>query len=97
MNVTLNLCLAFGWQGGTIHQVAEYTGCSVSDLLRNPSDFPSRIDGEKASGWFAYRTCEREFNMERMHEIRGKIAFWLGVAEGVETTRKLGGPIVAKF
>lgn len=41
MNVTLNLCLAFGWQGDA--------------------------------------------------------AFWMGVVEGVETTRKLEQPIVAKF
>ena len=26
-------CKAFGWQGGTIHQVAAETGCKAEDLL----------------------------------------------------------------
>ena len=98
MNVTFNLCLAFGWQGGTIHQVAEYTGCSVDDLLQNPKEFCGHLGSDKSIGWFAYRTCSQGWNIENfIKDKRGNIAFWMGVAEGVETTRKLGEPIVAKF
>lgn len=97
MNVTLNLCNAFGWQGGTIHQVAEYTGCSVDDLLRDPEEFNGYPGSDKSIGWFAYRTCEREYNKAVMNDQKGNIAFWMGVTEGVETTRSFGEEIKAKF
>ena len=95
MNRTTNLLNAFGFQGGTIHQVAELTGCDAFDLLyveTMPYEFHRR------DGWFAYRTNEREFNKKRITPTRqGNVQFWIGVAEGVETTRKQGLPIVAKF
>lgn len=95
MNRTTNLLNAFGFQGGTIHQVAELTGCDAFDLLYAetvPYEF------HRQDGWFAYRTNERDFNKNRITTTRqGNVQFWIGVAEGVETTRKQGLPIVAKF
>lgn len=95
MNRTTNLLNAFGFQGGTIHQVAELTGCDAFDLLyadTMPYEF------HRQSGWFAYRTNEREFNRNnRTPAMQGNVQYWIGVAEGVETTRKQGLPVVAKF
>lgn len=95
MNRTTNLLNAFGFQGGTIHQVAELTGCDAFDLLYTEA-LP--YDSDKVCGWFAYRTCEQEYNKVKITpKMQGNVQFWIGVAEGVETTRKQGLPIVAKF
>lgn len=95
MNRTSNLLNAFGFQGGTIHQVAELTGCDAFSLLHAEAE---HYGLQHKEGWFAYRTCEREFN--RSHttfKMQGNVQFWIGVADGVETTRKQGLPVVAKF
>lgn len=94
MNRTLNILNAFGFQGGTVHQVAEITGCDVDTLLYT--------EGEKwgidySEGWFAYRTNSSEFNQRFIQSEMGNIQFWLGVAQGVETTRKQGLPVEKKF
>ena len=95
MNRTTNLLNAFGFQGGTIHQVAEMTGCDAFNLLyaeTKPCEF------HRQDGWFAYRTNERDFNRSNIIPKRqGNVQFWIGVAEEVETMRKQGLPIVAKF
>ena len=95
MNRTTNLLNAFGYQGGTIHQVAELTGCDAFGLLYAEA---IAYDEDKAQGWFAYRTNGRDFNRSNTAPARqGDVQFWIGVAEGVETTRKQGLPILAKF
>ena len=95
MNRTLNLLNAFGYQGGTIHQVAELTGCDAFALLYAEA---IAYDEDKALGWFAYRTNGQAFNRSNIAPaMQGNVQFWIGVAEGVETTRKQGLPIVAKF
>lgn len=95
MNRTTNLLNAFGFQGGTIHQIAELTGCDAFDLLHaetTPYEF------HRQSGWFAYRTNGRDFNQKKITPKElGNVQFWLGVAEGVETTRKMGEQVTAKF
>lgn len=94
MNRTINLLNAFGFQGGTIHQLAEITGCEVNDLLYTAEQ---KWGIDYSEGWFAYRTNSKEFNQRFTESERGNLQFWLGVAQGVETTRKQGLPIVAKF
>ena len=95
MNRTLNLLHAFGFQGGKIHQVAELTGCDAFDLLHAE---PLPWDTDRMCGWFTYRTNGMEFNRSNTTSAKqGNVQFWIGVAEGVETTRKQGLPIVAKF
>ena len=95
MNRTLNLLNAFGYQGGTIHQVAELTGCNAFDLLYEKA---MPWDTDRMCGWFAYRTNKRDFNRSNITPAKkGNVQYWIGVAEGVETTRKQGLPIVAKF
>ena len=39
-----NLLRYFGWQGGTIHQVAKETGISVQDLLYGEIDKTNNKD-----------------------------------------------------
>lgn len=34
---TRDMCIMLGWQGGTIHQVADQTGLSVEQLLKAQS------------------------------------------------------------
>ena len=95
MNRTTNLLNAFGFQGGTIHQAAELTGCDAFDLLYAENN---AYEFHRQDGWFAYRTNERAFNRSHITPTRqGNVQFWIGVAEGVETTRKQVLPIVAKF
>ena len=80
MNRTQALCQAFGWQGGTIHQVAQETGCKVSDLLY--AEYAETPAYER--GWFAGRTCSVEFNLRvNFPKEQGNLDFWLGVAEGL--------------
>jgi len=76
-NRTQALCKAFGWQGGTIHQIAEKTGCSVDELLYgNPTT--EKLGSSYYKGWFAGLTCPLNFRQEK-----GNLDFWLGVAQGI--------------
>lgn len=90
---TRHLLTAFGWQGGTIHQLAEETGCSVQDLLYGDYDATyarARINDDFYSGWSAVRTCERAFNLEHnFPNNKGNLAFWFGVMRGAELTEQL--------
>lgn len=89
------LMLAFGWQGGTIHQIAEVTGCDAHDLI-----YKSAIEysNEHAAGWFAYQTNTLEFNQQNITPKRkGDLQFWLGVASGVQTSLKMKQDTPKKF
>lgn len=83
MNRTQALCKAFGWQGGTIHQVSEETGCDVSAIL-NHKPTNTYLGSVFSNGWFAGRTCSIEHNKSvNFPKYRGNIDFWIGVAEGI--------------
>lgn len=76
----ISLLHVFGWNGGTIHQVAKETGCSASDLLHGtvPGGY-----GPTASGWSSVRTCSPEFNRRvNFPAAQGDLGFWLGAAFG---------------
>jgi hypothetical protein len=76
-------CKAFGWQGGTIHQVAAETGCKAEDLLAGKAA-KTGWDSDHCGGWFAGRTCTVEFNRHTNFPPRkGNLDFWLGVADGL--------------
>lgn len=94
MNRTMNLLNAFGFQGGTVHQVAEITGCSANDLLYSDIE---QYSGNHSAGWFAYRSCSIAHNQRYFVNEKGNVQFWLGVAQGVETSRKQGFKIEKKF
>lgn len=93
MNITINLLNAFGFQGGTIHQVAELTGCDAFDLLGVEAD---NMDADVYNGWYSYRYNDREYNQQNKM-LKGNILFWYGVALGVQTCKDEGLSVVAKF
>lgn len=89
------LMRAFGWQGGTIHQICELINIDPHDLIyaaQNEHEFANKC------GWFAYRTNSLEFNQEKIFPaMKGNLQFWLGVCSGVQTTIKLGEEVKQKF
>ena len=89
------LMRAFGWQGGTIHQIAEITGCSAQDLIYGEEIHSSQ---QNSAGWFSYQTNSLEFNQQNItQKHQGDLQFWLGVAAGVQTAIKLKQPTPKKF
>lgn len=89
------LMIAFGWQGGTIHQIAESIGVDVHDLIYKASE--EHTQSNKA-GWYAYCTNSLEFNQENILPTqKGNLQFWIGVAGGVQTCIKLKKDTPKKF
>lgn len=82
-NRTKYLLQAFGFQGGTIHQLAQITGCSVQDLLYK--DFPDeRLDMEYKLGFY-WDTNIKEFQEEYIIPSRkGNLSYWFGVMRKME-------------
>jgi len=83
---TAALIQAFGWQGGTIHQLAQETGVSVEDLLYTPfkADVANNAN-DISAGWFASRTCTVEHNIAKVFpKYRGNVSFWHGVIRGLQ-------------
>lgn len=91
---TQALTTAFGWQGGTIHQVADETGCDAHDLIYASAE---EWNTDYKQGWWAYRTCSLEHNQKYVSQNKGNLQFWLGVASGVQTTIKLKEQPAKKF
>lgn len=87
--------IAFKWQGGTIHQVAEATGCTATDLLHAQADKGwhntayqmGRINGDNAATHGTHRFLDLETGKAFPHTL-GRLDYWLGVAEGVMEVRK---------
>lgn len=84
---TANLCAYFGWQGGTIHQLAYETGIDVATLLYTnvDSNDTQRIRGyelcsEFAKGQFAANTCAPTMRLKLAAMYKGCRDYWLGVA-----------------
>ena len=80
-----NLYAYFGWQGGTIHQIAEATGCDSDELIYTVPDQMEviRIDSDYSAGQSALATCDKEFRVNVLAPKRkGNLLFWLGVRNG---------------
>lgn len=90
------LMLAFGWQGGTVHQICEVVGLDTTDFLYSVVAL-SGLDYSR--GWFCYRTNSLEFIKEKnvIEREKGNLEFWLGVVDAVDTTIKLGEQPIKKF
>lgn len=83
------LCFAFGWQGGTVHQVAAETGLTVQEIIETNRNQEWIGEETSANGWFAARTCSLEFNLKNnFPKNKGKLSFWMGVAKGIESKLK---------
>ena len=96
MNRTEALMAAFGYQGGTVHDICKEVGLEVNDFLYG--ELRVGCD-DNACGWFAYRTCSLEFNQERnvKEQRKGDLQFWLGVVTAVNCCEKQGLKIEKKF
>lgn len=71
----VSLLHVFGWTGGTIHQIAQETGCSAHDLLYGSAPL--------GNGFSAVRTCSSDFNRRvNFPKAQGDLSFWLGAAFG---------------
>lgn len=88
MNRLEAYCIALGLQGGTIHQIAEYTGVSVDVLLNKPTN-PSNSD--HSHGYFSFTTSLLSHNKDVVFpENKGNADFWLGVLDGVLFSERIG-------
>jgi len=83
---TRYLLSAFGWQGGTIHQIAEVTGCDSKDLLYAEPKFDYDFRGnylpstDYLNGFTAGSTCEPAWIRETLAPKRkGNLEYWFGV------------------
>ncbi len=78
----------FGWQGGTIHQLAEATGCSVDDLLyRTHGPEKSAIH---LGGFSAIRTCDTPWRRDVLApKHQGEWPYWRDAIEGYWATGAL--------
>lgn len=76
---TLHLMHSLGWQGGTVHQVANATGLKVETVL-NLSDYKVE-DSYQLQSYTGGFTWAREGGKESNipHWGKGDIHFWLGV------------------
>lgn len=89
------LLSALRLQGGTIHQVAEATGCKALDLLYAEMDtrwhctayHTGKINGDNAATWGTHRFLDPETGKAFPHTF-GRIQYWLGVAEGYREAGK---------
>ena len=74
-----NLFRFFGWQGGTIHQVAKETGVDINTLLYGePTE--SYLNSKYSHGACASETCALKFRLELVDQAKGNKDFWIGVA-----------------
>lgn len=80
-----NLYAYFGWQGGTIHQLTEVTGCNPDGLIYTVPDQMEtiRLDSDYSAGQSALATCGKEFRVNVLApKHRGNLLFWVGVRNG---------------
>lgn len=92
MNDTAGLIMrALGWQGGTIHQVAQAIGCDTGELIGAYPVHSGAMDSAFSLGWFAARTCARKYLDEKLRPLHaGDLQFWLGVAAGQACKDRIG-------
>ena len=80
-----NLYAYFGWQGGTIHQIAGATGCNPEELIYTvPNQMEViRLDSDYSLGQSALATCSKEFRVNVLApKHNGNLMYWLGVRNG---------------
>lgn len=80
------LLFFFGWQGGTIHQIAKETDLTVEEILY--SEFiPSHL---LSGGFSAIRTCSKEWRTNVLApKERGNLEFYQDVIRGFYATGPL--------
>jgi hypothetical protein len=83
MNRLEAYCQAFGWTGGTIHQIAKETGVDVNTLLYGESRELVVSRAVYGCGWIAGRHDNHAERMTLLSGNRGDTGFWLGVRDGI--------------
>jgi hypothetical protein len=87
---TRALCYFFGWQGGTIQQLADATGVSAENLLYRKHGYEPSLPA--ANGFSAIRTCGASFRRDRLApQNKGDWAFWRDAIRGFWVTGPLDG------
>ena len=77
----------FGWQGGTIHQLAEATGLTVTDILYRDDDAHSDL-----GGFSAIRTCGAPWRRDTLApKHKGDWEFFRDAIRGFWVTGPLDG------
>jgi hypothetical protein len=83
------LLFALDQDGGTIHQMAEFTGVDPITLMYGKSEF-TYLGSEHCAGWCSVNTCSVDFNKSvNFPKHKGSADFWIGVITGVRTMEKL--------
>lgn len=86
---------AFGYQGGTVHDICKELQIDAHDFIYKPAEEYSQAH---KAGWFAYNTNSLEFNQENiLDKMKGNLQFWIGICDGVQTCVKLGKETPKKF
>lgn len=71
----------FGWQGGTVHQLARETGLTVSQILYDDLPYTNYLYTPFASGFIIGRN-----GTDSPHDMiainKGRFDFWSGVING---------------
>lgn len=75
-----NLLAFFGWQGGTIHQIAKETGIDASTLLYSQTEGKGHA---YTIGRNAMQTATLDSRLKYAQGWKGHLEFWLGVAEAI--------------
>lgn len=82
-----NLLAFFGWQGGTIHQIAKETNVPVNVLISGkPSE--SFFGSDYSLGSICLETCSRPWRAHLGNKRKGNVDWWLGVADAVSVCKE---------
>lgn len=85
---TRALLYYFGWQGGTIHQLAKETGVAASDLLYKNESYPDPVI--PLAGFSAIRTCDKDWRVNRLApNHKGEWPYWRDAIIGFWVTGPL--------
>lgn len=74
---TLPIYHFFGYQGGTVHQLAKETGCNAEDLIYLKGDYTHQ-SYQQGYNWCVYSSSTRN-TLAILY--KGDVQFWLGVRD----------------
>ena len=89
---TQALYFFFGWQGGTVHQLAAATGLTVSQILYEPLSLRGDLSSAFTGGWSSIRTCSRAWRRNTLTlapQRLGDFEYWSGAISGYWATGPL--------
>lgn len=89
-NRTKALLYYFGWQGGTIHQIAKETGLDSQKILYGEHSSCPEESSRLSGGFSAIRTCDKPWRVERLApKHQGDWPFWRDAILGYWATGAL--------